>query len=162
VEQKTQAFQKTLKTTFMKKILFAVLIMATMGTNGIAASPAKLYSVSENNFKSDFKNATHVTWSAGADYAKANFILNNVRMEAFYNHNGELIGTSKGVTPDQLPVGAKRNFAKKFAGYDVKEAIRFEGTEDTAYYISAESEKEAVVVRISDNSSLSIIKKTQK
>ena len=146
----------------MKKILFAALIAVTMGTSAFAGSPAKLYSISETSFKSDFKNATDVSWTAGADYAKANFILNNVRMEAFYNQNGELIGTSKGITPDQLPVSAKRNFAKKFGSYNVKEAIRFEGADDAAYYISAENDKEAVVVKISDNSSLSVIKKSQK
>ena len=146
----------------MKKILFAALIAVTMGTSAFAGSPAKLYSVSETSFKADFKNATDVSWTAAADYAKATFVLDNVRMEAFYNQKGELIGTSKGITPDQLPVSAKRNFAKKFGSYDVKEAIRFEGSDDAAYFISAENERESVVVKISDNGSLSIIKKSQK
>jgi hypothetical protein len=146
----------------MKKLLFTALIAVTMGTSSFAASPAKLYSVSETSFKADFKNATNVSWTSGADYAKATFVLNNVRMEAFYNQNGELIGTSKGITPDELPVAAKRDFAKKFGSYSVKEAIRFEGADEAAYFISAENEKEAVIVKIGDNSNLSIIKKSQK
>ena len=146
----------------MKKLIFAALFAVTISTSAFAGSPAKLFSVSETSFKADFKNATVVTWTAGADYTNASFVLNNVKMEAFYNNGGELIGTSRAITTDQLTVNAKRNFAKKFADYEVKEAIRFEGAEEAAYYISAVNEKESVVVKISDNNAITIIKKSQK
>ncbi|HEX8357386.1 MAG TPA: hypothetical protein VF610_08250 [Segetibacter sp.] len=144
----------------MKKLLFAALIAVTMGTSAFAASPAKLFSATETTFKADFKNATDVSWTAGADFAKATFVLNNVKMEAFYNNAGELIGTSKGITLEELPVGAKRSFAKKFAGYDVKEAIRFEGADEAAYYISAIGEKGSVIIKIGDNSQMTVIKRS--
>lgn len=83
-------------------------------------------------------------------------------MEAYYSRTGEMIGTSKGITLDQLPVRAKRSFAKKYGNYNVIEAIRFEGAEEGAYYICSQNEKETIVVKVSDNDQLSVIKKTKK
>ncbi len=53
---------------------------------------------------------------------------------------------------------AKRSFAKRFDDYTVKEAIRFEGTEEGAYFISAEDDKKAVILKVSDNDEVSVMK----
>lgn len=146
----------------MKKYLFAALIAVTMGTSAFAASPVKMYKVSGNSFNADFKNATNVSWTSGSEYVKATFLLDNVKMEAFYNMSGELIGTSKSISPDELTANAKRSFAKKFEGFVVKESIRFEGVDGAAYYISAENDKASIIVKINDNNSISVIKNTTK
>ena len=44
------------------------------------------------------------------------------------------------------------------AGYTIKEAIRFEGTDENAYYISAENEKGSVIFKIEDNGFVSLDK----
>ena len=75
-------------------------------------------------------------------------------MEAFYNVDGEISGTSKAITLEDLPVNAKRSFAKRFNGYTVKEIIHFDGTEETAYYISAENDKETVILKVGVNEAL--------
>ncbi|MDB5246319.1 MAG: hypothetical protein JWQ40_713 [Segetibacter sp.] len=145
----------------MKKLLMAALVVVTMGTSAFAA-PKKVSSFVKNNFQSEFSQASEVTWLAEDAYAKATFTLNNVRMEAFYSLTGEIIGTSKAVSLDDIPVAAKRSIAKKFGEYDVKEAIYFEGTDEAAYFISAENEKESIVLKVSDHSNLSIFKRNKK
>ncbi len=54
-------------------------------------------------------------------------MLNNVRTQALYTPAGEFIGTNQAITLDELPVAAKRTFAKKYQGYTVEQAIRFTG-----------------------------------
>ena len=83
-------------------------------------------------------------------------------MEAFYSSDGDMIGTSKAITLDELSVKAKRDFAKKFGSCTVKEAIRFEGAEEGAYYISAANEKETVIVKVDDADYVSIVKSSKK
>jgi hypothetical protein len=61
-----------------------------------------------------------------------------------------------------MPVSAKRAIAKRYAGYNITEAIRFDGTEDNAFYVSAENEKEKVIVRVGDDEVLSIFNRTRK
>ncbi|MDB5249567.1 MAG: hypothetical protein JWQ40_3961 [Segetibacter sp.] len=146
----------------MKKLFIAALLALSVVTGAFAADTKKVSKIVLNNFSSEFKDAGNIAWAAVGEYAKATFTLNNQRMEAFYNWNGEMIGTSKAITLEQLPTNAKRNFARKFDGYAVKEAIRFEGTEEAAYYISAENEKEALIIKIADSSDVSIFSRTKK
>jgi hypothetical protein len=86
----------------------------------------------------NFKHASDVTWTSEENYAKATFKWNNISTEAVYTPEGDFIGSMQAITLEELPVNAKRKFAKKYEGYTVKEAIRFEGSKEKAYYISAE------------------------
>ena len=144
----------------MKKLFVTTLIAISFITTAFAGETKLSYAIL-SNFKTQFKNASDINWITNEAYAKATFIENQIKMEAFYSPAGELIGTSKGITLDQLSVKAKRNFAKKYGEYSVTEAIRFEGIEEAAYYIAARNEQETVVVKVSDDNQISIIKRTK-
>jgi hypothetical protein len=146
----------------MKKLLFTALLAVTVAVSAFAAGPDEVNYVALSNFKASFKRASDVTWSIKKDYISATFLYNNVRTEALYTPDGEFIGTNTAVALEELPVNAKRNFAKKYSDYTVKEAIRFEGNEEGAYFISAENDKEAVILKVNDNSHISIMKSTKK
>ncbi len=146
----------------MKKLFFTALLAATVAVSAFATDANKINSIAVNNFEAAFEHASDVSWTTGKDNTKATFVLNNIRMEALYSPEGDLIGTTKGITLEELPVNAKRTFAKKYEGYIVKEAIRFEGNDEGAYFISAENEKEAVILKVNDNSSVSVMKSSKK
>lgn len=146
----------------MKKIFFAALIaVAFTGSAFAAGSSAINYNVA-TNFKTTFKGATDVQWTVKSDFVKATFVIDNQRVEAFYKPEGEMIGTATAVTIDQLPLSAKRSFAKKYSGYNVTEAIHFEGAEENAYYISAENGQEKVIIKVGENNQVSVFSKTSR
>lgn len=145
----------------MKKLFFAALFAIAIASSAFAG-PGNVNINILNNFSSTFRDASGITWSASGDFAKATFTNNNVKMNAFYNINGDLIGTSKAISMDELPVGAKRTFAKKFGGYTVTEAIIFEAPEETAYFISANNDSENVIAKVNQHEQVSIYKKTKK
>ena len=146
----------------MKKLLFTALLILTVAAGAFAKDPNKISSTILKNFEAEYKNASKVSWVVRSDYSKAEFTLDNTKMEVFYNKNAEKIATSRSISLDELPVNAKRAFAKKFEGFTVKEAIFFDGIYETAYYISGENEKEAVILKINDVSEVSIFEKTRK
>ncbi len=146
----------------MKKLFFTALLAAAVAASAFAADADKVNFVAVNHFKTSFKHASDVSWTSANNYVKATFVLNNIRTEALYTPEGDFIGTNTAIILDILPVRAKRTFAKKFDGYTVKEAIRFEGNEEGAYFISAENEKEAVIIKVNDNGQVSIMKSTKK
>ena len=146
----------------MKKLLFTTLFAVTIAVSAFATDADKVSSAAVNNFKASFKRASYVSWTINKDYTTATFVYNNVRTQALYTPEGEFIGTNTAVSLDELPVKAKRSFAKKYNGYTVKEAIRFEGNEEGAYYISADNEKEAVILKVSDYGQVSVMKSTKK
>lgn len=145
----------------MRKLFITALLVIAVAA-GVFAAPTKVSSSILVNFNAVFKEATDVSWLITNDYTKAGFTSDNTKMEVFYDYNGDIIGTSKSIPLDELPVNAKRPFAKLFAGYDVKEAIRFEGFDETSYYISGENEKESVILKVNDLNRVSVFKRTKK
>ena len=115
-----------------------------------------------HNFRTEFGNLANVQWTTRADFSRASFVYNNENMEAFFDVHGELIGTSKAVTIDQMPVNVKRVFAKKYAAYTVKETIRFDGIDESAYYISAENGAKSVVLKVSVSGGISLFSSAKK
>jgi hypothetical protein len=142
----------------MKKLFISGLLMIAVAVSSFAAGNEVSYAA-KNTFSGQFKHVSDVQWTAGENYTKATFVLDNVRTEALYNATGEFIGTNQAVNLEELPVNAKRAFAKRYNGYTVKEAIRFEGVEESAFYISAENEKGSVILKVEDNGSISTIRK---
>lgn len=145
----------------MKKLFFTALLAISASVSAFATDTNNANSAAVSNFENTFTKASEITWTTNKDYSKATFVLNSVRMEALYTLQGDFIGTTKGITLDELPVSAKRDFAKKYAGYTVTEAIRFEGIEEGAYFVSAKNEKETVVLKVSDGGLVSVVKSTK-
>lgn len=143
----------------MKKLFISAVLAATVTLTSFAAEGNKVNYTVRNNFETQFKSASDVKWTSYANYTKAAFVLNNVRTEALYSADGDLIGTSQGINLEELPVNIKRAFAKKYADYTVKEAIRFDGTQESAYYISAENEKDSVILKAEESGFISAVKK---
>jgi len=146
----------------MKKLFLSLLIASTVIASAFAKDTKKVNALVASNFKADFSNASNINWTTNDQYIKASFVLNDEKMEAFYNERGEKIASSKTISIDDLPVKAKRSFAKNYGGYTVKETIEFEGIEDSGYYISAENEKESVVLKVNSIGGLSTFKTTKK
>ncbi len=132
----------------MKK-LFIAAFFAIASLSSFAAPVNK--SVATRNFRFDFKRAVNVTWSQTGDFLKASFNMDGQKLEAFYNPDGERIGTTRAISLDELPVNAKRKFAQKMEGYTVKEAIRFEGNDESAYFISGVKDNKTVIVKVLDS-----------
>jgi LPS O-antigen subunit length determinant protein (WzzB/FepE family) len=145
----------------MKKIIITAVLAVALAAGAFAA-PKKVSSAILANFETEFKKASNVTWLVTHDYTKAAFTADNINMEVYYNFAGDIIGRSRSITPDELPVKAKRILAKKFAGYEAKEAIRFDGFDEAAYYISGENKKESVIIKVTDSNEVSLFKKTKK
>jgi hypothetical protein len=145
----------------MKKLIIAALVTITVATSAFASDKNKLNAKVIESFESQFTEAENVQWSIKSEYVKAVFELEGEKTEAYYNLDGEYIGTSKKITLENLPVQAKRTFAKRYSDYTVKEAIKFDGVEETAYFVSAENEKQSVILKIT-GAGVSVFKKTSK
>lgn len=142
----------------MKKLFISALLAATVALNSFAAEGTKVDYNVRISFETQFSNVSDVKWTSGNNYMKATFVLNNVRTEALYSTEGEFIGTNQAIALDELPVNAKRAFAKKYNNFTVKEAVRFEGPQGKAYFIVAENEKGSVILKVEDEGFLSAVK----
>jgi hypothetical protein len=146
----------------MKKLLISAVLTVLIATSSFAADGKELNSKVVDNFFVEFKHAKNVTWKSTENFVKASFILNDKSMAAFYDLDGNMIGTTSNIAIDDLPTNAKRAFAKKYGEYTVKEAIQFDGVEDTAYFISAESEKQTLLLKVSVAGFVSVLEHANK
>lgn len=146
----------------MKNLFIAALLAVSLTTTAFATDENKISVSIRQNFRNEFKGIDKVDWTLKRDFVKASFVLNGEKVEAFYDFKGDKIGTSHHITLADLPLTARRMIAKKYAGYNITEAVEFNSPEEDCFYISADNEKERLVLKITDNSSVSTFKKTRK
>lgn len=149
----------------MKKIFIAALLATTLSATASTwretTDAEKVSYRIKQSFTMDFSDAKEVEWKVTDSYTKAKFTSQGRKAEAFYNYAGKLMATSLDIDFGNLPNTAKKAFAKKYPGYSVKETIHFEGVNEQAYYISAENDKETVVLKVA-NGTMSIFKREAK
>jgi hypothetical protein len=145
----------------MKKLFIAALLTLTFAIGAFAADDKKVDLKIRNNFNTEFGDLDNVKWTVKTNYVKASFEMDGEKVEAFYDVNGEALGQSRNISLDKLPIQAKRTFAKKYSDYTVKEAIKFDGVDESAYFISAENEKQSVILKVT-GAGISVFKKTMK
>jgi len=133
----------------MKKFILATLITVTIGSSVLAADVSKVSFRVLNSFEAQFAGATDVNWTVTADYTKVKFTLEGEKVEAFYNTNGDVIGTSRKTEFKRLPLSAIQKIKKNYAKYQVTETIEFELNGDRKYYVSVENETERKILEVS-------------
>ena len=84
-------------------------------------------------------------------------------MNAAYNEDGELVGTSRPLESAQLPVSISMAVAKKFEGYTVSKKsleLTFEG--ETRYYLTVSNDQMAYKLKCSSSGDVEVERKMKK
>ncbi len=124
----------------------------TPGTSTSAASAKKIDYQLLKRFNEDFKDASNINWTLNSKFSKADFLQDDEKVEAFYDLDGTLIGTTRYISIDELPKETKKIFATKYPQYHITEVMRYEGgdvLDEVNYYITTEDHKEKVVFKLS-------------
>jgi opacity protein-like surface antigen len=145
----------------MKKLFFAALIAVSVSANAFAQDVNQIDPKAMSDFESVFTGASNVKWMSKENFTKASFTQNEKDLDVFYNLDGEFIATTRQINLDEVPTFAKRIFAKNYSDYTVQEVFKFQANNEEAYYISAENEKENVVLKI-NSGSVSVFSRTAK
>lgn len=159
-QQFANPIQNHLKIYKMKrKLLTAVLAVFTLCTTVIAADGSKNVNhwVMEK-FRNTYREVSDVSWVVTDQFAKATFLLEGVRTEAYFSTEGEFIAESKGIPTQELPRAAKRSLQKKYGSFTIKEVIQYATPDKTEYYVSLESEKESKILKISSSGDIEVYK----
>jgi hypothetical protein len=148
----------------MKKLFILALIAIATGTSAFAGPSSISTKVSEH-FTASFSKAKNVSWNTTSKFDKVTFQLNNETVNAFYDKDGDLIGTSKTVNFEKLPKSALETLTTKYTypDYQLKECIEFtSSTNEKNYYVSFDKKDEKVVVEITKGGMVSVFDRTKK
>lgn len=147
----------------MKKFFLTAILSAAIAVCSFAKDADKISAKAQQTFSNQFNKASNVTWTVSGDVSKATFFENNCKKEAFFDSRGDIMATCTTITLNEIPTRAKRAFAKKYEGYTVTEAIHYTNSDnEVLYFLSANNEKESLILQVDKFDLLSVFQKTRK
>ena len=145
----------------MKKIVFVFgLLLAAAVSNAYPSekvSPKVLAS-----FNSEFTNAKEVVWETGTNYYRAAFSMNEQRVFAYYNIEGQLLSLARYISTFQLPVNLFSNLKNNYDNYWVSDLFEVSNSEGLHYYITLETADTKLILRSSNGGDWSTYTKNKK
>lgn len=141
-----------------KKLLVAAIAAITFCSAAFADGSKNVNHWVMEKFKTTYQDVSDVSWVVTSQFAKATFLLEGVRTEAYFSPEGEFIAESKAVPTQELPKPAKRVLQKKYSNFTIKEVIQYATPDRVEYYVSLESEKESKILKISGGGDVDVYK----
>ena len=114
-------------------------------------------------FKHDFSQAGKVTWVKNSDFYFASFLLNNVAVDAAYNEAGELVGTSRKISKEQLPLIVSMEISRQFKSAGLTGPVyelTFEG--QTNYYLTIQNDHQQINLKCYSNGDIEVERKANR
>lgn len=148
----------------MKKLVTIVAVAVMMfSAFAFATDSDKVNARVKAAFLNDFSAASDVAWEKTSDFYFATFKVNHVEVNAAYNESGELIGTSRPLESNQLPMSISLALAKKYEGYIVsKKALELTFEGDTRYYVTVSNDRQALKLKCTAGGNIDVERKIKK
>ncbi|WP_345209294.1 hypothetical protein [Mucilaginibacter gynuensis] len=152
----------------MKKLLIIPAIIGLLVTGVYAADKTKVADKEDevsyavlNQFNADFSDAKNVKWTVNSNCQKAEFVVDGVKKTAFYNLQGDFLGTTQAVEYKKVSARAQKEIANKYKGYVVSSVIEMSNDESTEHFVDLKNDKEELLVRVSPTSAVYFFKQVR-
>jgi hypothetical protein len=152
----------------IKTVLTAIVMLLSISsfateTKTVSPDHEKVTPVVKAAFENDFSKATLVKWDKTDEFYFASFLLNNVKVDAAYTENGELIGTSRRIAADQMPLSIAVALADNYGGYEVDNSVvELTHQSVTRYYVTVTNKTQTVKLKCYSNGELEVESKIKK
>ncbi len=125
----------------MKKqiTVLAAAILLTIGTTFANKLYSEIPNQILNEFKKEFVQASNVNWETKANHYKVKFNLNEQNIEAFYSLEGNLLGVTRNMSFNQLPLHLQKDIKEKYVGYSITDLFELSTANGTEYVITFEN-----------------------
>jgi hypothetical protein len=145
----------------IKTVLTAIVML--FAVSAFATEPEKVSPKVKAAFENDFSKASQVNWEKTSDFYFASFILNNVRVDAAYNEAGELVGTARIISAEQVPLGISLAIAEKYKGYEVdKTAVELTYEGQTRYYLTVGGDTQVIKLKCFSTGDIEVESRSKK
>ena len=136
--------------------LFALTLISTSFANKTAGPDFK----GLENFNKAFPQATAIAYKVTDKFTEVNFTWHNMQLQAFYDLEGNSIGTSREIAVRDLPLSYLLSIRKEFPGYEPTNAIEFDHADSgLSYYVTVVNAQKAYVLEVRADGAISVFKK---
>jgi len=87
---------------------------------------------SKQNFKTDFEGITNVSWTKEDYYDVADFTWHGKDTRAYYDNDGNLVGTIAPASFTDLPLASQEKIKRDYKGYNVEHVIFYDDNESNS------------------------------
>ncbi len=137
--------------------------MAVTALTPVLANKTQEDPRTETVFAKQFSGAENVKWTNLEDgFQKASFTLGGIRVEAYFNSEGELAGAVRNLFYSQLPLTIIQSVSSKFADAVVTEVREISNTEGTSYRIVLEQKDKKYSLKLNSQGEIIESVKTKK
>ncbi len=131
----------------MKKMIIMMTAAVLLLSAGSFAAGVNEKALSA--FSKDFSGATNVSWEERENFYLVEFKVGDIRFNAAYNEEGELLAASKSLSLQELPVAVIQAVNKKYLGYEIGNnaaELTYDGR--TNYYLTIANSKQVLHIRV--------------
>ncbi len=130
-----------------KRILFLSIALVSLTAFSYAADAPAISKNIMHSFNRQFSNARDIKWENRADFTKAEFIVNDQVLFAYYNNNGDLIAVTRYISPKQLPLEILTTLKSDYSGFWISDLFEIQTENGTAYYATLQNADQIVVLK---------------
>ena len=136
----------------MKRIFVSLSFILLVGSTAVfAGDKTDVNAKIKESFKKEFAGVESVNWDEVGNYQRAAFLFHDRPVVAFFDEDGELLGSARNVVYDQLPLAIIKSFDKRFAGAKFLEMYEISNGEGTSYGITFERQSKRYHVKVNPN-----------
>lgn len=147
----------------IKTVLTAIVMLLSVSSFANGPEPEKVTAIVKAAFESDFSKATQVTWDKTEEFYFASFLLNNVKTDAAYTETGELLGTARRITAEQVPLSISLALADNYGGYEVNNSVvELNYASVTRYYVTVSNKTQTIKLKCYSNGELEVESKIKR
>ncbi len=141
----------------------AMMVPAVLLIVGLSAATAQDSNRIDDRILSAFKNefsfAQNVKWSRENENTRVSFTLNDQRLLAWYNPEGEQLSVARNILYMQLPLAVVKAFEQNYGDASTAAITEVTRSNETVYYIQSERKGKKYLLRASPSGHISVIKK---
>lgn len=144
----------------MKKLSIIAAFVLTLISTAFAGKPANSDFKGMENFSRSFPGATDIAYKVTDTYTLVNFTWHHLQLQAFYDQEGNYIGTSRKIAIADLPLTYLLNIKRDYPGYQTAQAIEFDHADTgLSYYVTVVAPEKTYVLEVSGSGTISVFKK---
>ena len=146
----------------MKKIMMMLALVLTIGTSFAFTGEEAVNKQALNAFKKEFAGATEAAWTVGNDFYKVTFSLNDQKLFAYYNIQGEFLAVTRNISSLQLPLSLQTSLKRSYNSYWISDLFEVAKNDGTNYYVTVETADTKIVLKSAGGNDWSIYQKSKK
>ena len=135
----------------MKKLMITLAFIALILGNVAFAGEKGIDKRIRQAFEKEFSGAIDVQWYSYEEYIKVEFTLNNMRLRAWYNNDGETLALIRNIQFSSLPLKLQFDLKKNYKDYWITQIYELANKEGTQYNLVLENAD--LAIRLHSNGS---------